>query len=97
MLLDQTSVASFGTSRTFAQEVAINSLDFHRTEDRLVTANDEAGIRVYRCGRASRRGAAAPPVRDPSAPPRPPTYTLSPCLHFNNQHRYRQRAEAGLG
>lgn len=30
-----------------AQNGKVNSLDFHRTEDRLVTASDDESIRLY--------------------------------------------------
>ena len=47
MRLDLQSVAAMAPGRMHKHGVRLNSLDFHRSEDRLVTASDDKGIRLY--------------------------------------------------
>ncbi|KAK9813206.1 hypothetical protein WJX72_010567 [[Myrmecia] bisecta] len=48
MQLNDEVVRSFGMGRVFKEKQArVNSLDFHRTEDLLVTAGDDDSIHVY--------------------------------------------------
>lgn len=48
MQLDDTVLQCFKPARVFKDnEARINSIDFHRTEDLLVTAGDDDAINVY--------------------------------------------------